>query len=95
MLLRKRKSSKGSTRARFHYRRIMSGTGGFANDGAARTVFTVFDYFARPDSSVFSIRTVAAGYIIRIARLALFASASLVNCSDTKRKLGTPGANTR
>jgi hypothetical protein len=52
-------------------------------------------YFARPDSSVFSIRTVAAGYIIKIVRLARCASASLVNRSDTMRTLGTPGANTR
>jgi hypothetical protein len=34
-------------------------------------------YFARPDSSVFSIRTVAAGYIIRIVHFARCASASL------------------
>src|SRR5882762_7888500 len=53
------------------------------------------DYFARPSSSVFSIRTLAAGYIIRIVRLALCASASFVNSSDMTRTPDMLGANTR
>ena len=42
-------------------------------------------YFVRPDSPVFSIRTIAAGYAIKISRLYRLASASLVNRSETTR----------
>jgi hypothetical protein len=51
-------------------------------------------YFCRPDSSDFSMRTVAAGYALRISLLRLLASASLSR-SEIVRTLGTPRAKTR
>ena len=51
-------------------------------------------YFCRPDSSDFSMRTVAAGHAMRISLLRLLASASLSR-SEIVRMLGTPWAKTR
>lgn len=57
-------------------------------DNYSHRTFTA--YLSCLDSSAFSIRTVAAGYAIRISRLRLCASAPL-NRSDMTRTSGTPG----